>query len=384
TFEAITETYPRQPWQTWPSGLNVAAGHAVDAFAVAHPERVRFHQFLQWLCDGQLAQAARAGDLALGLYRDLAVGAAPDGAEAWANADMLSWGVSIGAPPDPLGPEGQVWGLPPPDPHRWRAAGYAPFISLLRANMRHAGALRIDHVMGLARLFWVPEGAHGEDGAYVGYPLQDLLGELALESERARCLVIGEDLGTVPYGFHEALERAHVLSYRVLPFERDGTVYRQPWRYPRQAVACVASHDLPTLAGWWNGADIKERGALGLSTAVETTGALAARETEKAALLEALVEAGVIQSGAVFDGLDPALVAAITAYVASTPSALALVQIDDLAGEQEAVNLPGTDRERPNWRRKVARLVPELFGQEPAVATLASVRRARANPAPKF
>ena len=383
-FEAIAEAHPGQPWQAWPSGLNVAAGHAVDAFAVAHAGRVRFHQYLQWLCDGQLAAASRAGDLALGLYRDLAVGAAPDGAEAWANADTLSWGVSVGAPPDPLGPEGQVWGLPPPDPHRWRAAGHAPFVSLLKANMRHAGALRIDHVMGLARLFWVPEGAHGMDGAYVGYPLQDLLGELALESERARCLVIGEDLGTVPHGFSEALERANVLSYRVLPFERDGTAYRPPWRYPRHAVACVASHDLPTLAGWWNGADIAERRRLGLSTETEATGALADRQSEKAALLAALADAKLIEPGAVPDQLDPDLIAAITAYVARAPSALALVQIDDLGGELEAVNLPGTDQERPNWRRKVARPVPELFSQEPAVSTLAAVRRERSKPAPKF
>lgn len=377
TFEAISEAHPHQPWQAWPSGLGLAGGHAVVAFAVAHAERVRFHQFLQWQCDSQLAAAARAGGLALGLYRDLAVGAAPDGAEAWANADTLSWGVSIGAPPDPLGPDGQVWGLPPPDPHRWRAAGYAPFISLLRANMRHAGALRIDHVMGLARLFWVPEGARGEDGAYVAYPLQDLLGELALESERARCLVIGENLGTVPHGFNDALEQANVLSYRVLPFERDGAVYRPPSRYPRRAVACVASHDLPTLAGWWNGADIAERERLGLSAPPEAGGALAARQADKAELLRALVEAGLIPPGAKFDHLDQTLAAAITTFVAATPSALALIQIDDLAGETEAVNLPGTDRERPNWRRKVAPRMPDLFSAEPAASMLAAARRER-------
>jgi len=253
-----------------------ADGPGVAAFAAAHPQRVRFHQYLQWLCEGQLATAAgRASGLELGICRDLAVGAAPDGAEAWAQAHLLAEGASIGAPPDPLGPLGQVWGLPPFCPHRARADGYRAAAELYAANMRHAGALRIDHVMGLARQFWVPDGADGADGAYVDFPLDDLLGQLALESARARCLVIGEDLGTVPHGLRETMAAQGLLSYRVLPFERDGAAFRPPDVYPRLAWACVATHDLPPLAGWWDGVDIDERLNLDLMGAAEAEAARA-------------------------------------------------------------------------------------------------------------
>ena len=379
-FEAIAETQAG-PWQVWAEGLRDARGAGVEAFAAAHAERVRFHQYLQWLCDGQLGAAA--GGLALALYRDLAVGAAPDGAEAWAAADQLCWGASVGAPPDPLGPEGQVWALPPPDPNRWTETGYAMFGELVRTNMRHAGALRIDHVMGLARLFCVPDGATGDQGAYLAYPLHDLLGVLALESQRAGCLVVGEDLGTVPFGFREEMAKTKVLAYRVLPFERHGTAYAPPEHYPRDAVACVASHDLPTLAGWWTGEDIRERQALGK---IDTAGAIEAEEaraTDKAALIAALKDAGLIPADAEPQALDTGLAAAIHAFVATTASALALAQVDDLAGETVGVNLPGTDKERPNWRRRIAAPLGELFGSARATTILAAMREAR-GAAPKL
>ncbi len=177
-------------------------------------ERTRFWCYLQYLADRQFAAAAEAAGPALGFYRDLAVGAAPDGAESWANQDRLLAGVTIGAPPDPFAEEGQVWSLPPPDPFAMAREGYAGFSTLLAANMRHASALRIDHVMGLQRLFLVPDGATGRDGAYLNYPLHDLLGHLALQSERAKCMVVGEDLGTVPEGLPDVLAAANVLSYR--------------------------------------------------------------------------------------------------------------------------------------------------------------------------
>ena len=217
-----------------------------------------FALFLQWLADRQLAAAAAAADgMTIGLYRDLAVGAAPDGTEAWAAGPLLMHGVSVGAPPDPLGPQGQNWGLPAPDPRRLRASGYAPFVELLRANMRHAGALRIDHVMGLARLFLVPDGGRAEDGTYLAYPLRDLLGQVALESVRARCLVVGEDLGTVPDGIRAALAEHDVLSYQVLRFARDGTgcarphairSTRSPARPPTTSPPWPAGGKAPTSA----------------------------------------------------------------------------------------------------------------------------------------
>jgi glycogen operon protein len=373
-FQTIAETWPGRPWQLWPAGLQDPRHPAVAAFVAARAERMRYHQYLQWLCDRQLAAAAgRAPGMALGFCRDLAVGAAPDGAEAWAAAGRLAMAASIGAPPDELGPSGQVWGLPPPIPRRWAEEGYDSFAELLRANMRHAGALRIDHVLGLARLFWVPGGAAGADGAYVAYPLQDLLGVLALESVRAQCLVVGEDLGTVPDGLRGALGACGVLSYKVLPFERDGPVFRSPASYPVQSLACVATHDLPPLAGWWSGADLDERAALGLLADVEAE--RARRAADKAALLAALAQAGLFQETPAPGALTPALAGAIHAYVAASPAALALAQVEDLAGETQAVNLPGTDSERPNWRRRIETTLEQLWDREPALAIVAALKR---------
>ncbi len=273
-FEAISATRPGVPWQRWAEELRRPDDPGVARFAARHGREVHFAMYLQWLADRQLAQAAHASGLAIGFYRDLAIGAAPDGAEAWSTQAALGRGVSIGAPPDPLGPEGQVWNLPPPLPDALDAGGYEGFRALVAANARHAGALRIDHVMGLARLFWVPDGATATEGAYVRYPFDDLLGALALESARARCLIVGEDLGTVEEGLRERLSAADVLSYRVLWFERDGPHFRAPQRYPVKAAACISTHDLPTIRGWRHGADIEERRALGLASDEETATAL--------------------------------------------------------------------------------------------------------------
>jgi glycogen operon protein len=249
--------------------------------------------------------------------------------------------------------------------------------ALFAANMRHAGALRVDHVLGLSRQFWVPDGAAAADGAYVEFPLADLLGVLALESGRAGCLVIGEDLGTVPNGLREALSAAGVLSYRVLPFERDGDRPRPPATYPRAAWACVATHDLPPLAGWWEGVDIDERQGLGLIAAAEAETARAARRAEKRQLAAALAEAGLIEAE-----LDPAAAlapetaAAIHAFIAASEAALAVAQVADLAGERVAVNLPGTDRERPNWRRRIETPIETLFDEPLAAAIVKAMARA--------
>ncbi|MBK7661493.1 MAG: glycogen debranching protein GlgX [Betaproteobacteria bacterium] len=353
TFEALAEAHPSRPWPEWPAELRAPGSAHVVAFAQAHAVQVRYAMYLQWLCDRQLgdaARAARAGGLEIGFYRDLAVGCAPDGAEAWSQPGLHARGVSIGAPPDPFCRDGQVWTLPPPIPHALAGGGYAPFRALMAANMRHAGALRVDHAMGLARLFWVPDGGTGLDGAYVAHPRDDLLGALALESARAGCLVVGEDLGTVPEGFREAMESAGILSTRVLWFERDGRTFRAPAAWPAEAVACVSTHDLPPLAGWWAGADIEEREALGLVTAQAALAEWQARSDDKRALCEAMAAAGLEAPDP--DSPQPPL-AAVHAFLAQTPSALQLLQADDLAGESVALNLPGTDRERDNWRRRV-------------------------------
>jgi glycogen operon protein len=337
----------------------------VAAYARDHAGRIVYHQYLQYLCDQQLADAAVRGSLEIGFIRDLAVGCAPDGAEAWAAGDAVAHGVSVGAPPDPFSAEGQVWGLPPPVPHLMATDGYSSFAGLLRANMRHAGGLRIDHAMGLARLFWVPEGARGADGTYVRYPFEDLLGQLALESARARALVIGEDLGTVPPGLREAMHDNDILSYRVLLLEREGRGFKPRTSYPSRAVACVSTHDLPTFAGWLSGADIDERAALGQSQQPETEHADRAQEVS--ALRQTLAT-------------HEDLTAAAHGFVAKTPADLVYVQADDLAGELQAVNLPGTDRERPNWRRRLDLPLDQIFENPLASRILASLQSRKAPP----
>jgi glycogen operon protein len=306
------------------------------------------------------------------------VGCAPDGAEAWCRALPFLAGFSVGAPPDPLGPEGQVWGLPPPDPIASAAEGHAGFAALLRANMRHAAALRVDHVLGLNRQFLVPEGAPAGEGCYLRQDEEGLLAALRLESHRAGCAVVGEDLGTVPHGLGERLRGAGLLSYRVLWFERDGTAFRPPRDWPALAAACVSTHDLPTLEGWWEGEDIVERAALGLLDAAATEAALAARAEERRCLCDALVASGrAVPPDAAEGPFTDALAAAIHAHVAATPSLMLLVQCEDLAGERIAVNLPGTDRERPNWRRRLPLDAAGLMALPRARAILEAVRRVR-------
>jgi (1->4)-alpha-D-glucan 1-alpha-D-glucosylmutase len=252
--------------------------------------------------------------MAIGLYRDLAVGANPAGAETWQQPHVFATAAQVGAPPDDFNRDGQAWGLPPWIPHRLREAGFAPWISLLHANMRHAGGLRIDHVMGLMRLFWIAQGQAPVNGAYVRYPLADLLALLALESTRHRCLVVGEDLGTVPDEVRAALHDAGVYSYRVLYFEK-----RPPREYPAQALVAISTHDLPTWRGFQESADRAARDELAQAFARE--------------------------------GLDPA---DAHRYIARTPCALLTLQLEDVFGQREQANLPGTlDDQYPNWRRKV-------------------------------
>ena len=381
-FEAIAAAHPRLPWYRWPHALRESDASGIADFAGRHARRVRFALYLQWLADRQLGAAARharAGGLTLGFFRDLAVGAAPDGAEVWANPRAFARGASIGAPPDPFSTAGQNWNLPPPNPETLVASAGAGFRDLLAANMRHAGALRIDHVMGLSRLFWIPEGATAADGAYVRYPLDALLGVVATESVRARCVVVGEDLGTVPEGFRERLAAADVLSYRVLWFERDGSGFAAPSRYPAKAVSCVSTHDLPTVAGWWTGTDIDEKHSLGLLTEDDTACARAERLASKKALADALDQAGVTQ-GARVNGAAPhdaAITAAIHRYACASTSALVMIQADDLAGETVALNLPGTDRVRPNWRRKLNVDVKDLWTSSAGVLATADFATAR-------
>ena len=372
-FQAIAERHPDTPWRLWPKGLDDAAGPAAASFAQAQAERLRYHAWLQWRADRQLGEARAAG---VEFLRDLAIGPAPDGAEVWAGRGLFAAGVSLGAPPDGFSPQGQVWGMPPPLPGAWTEDGFEAFGRLLRNNMRHAGALRIDHALGLARMFWIPEGADGAEGTYVRYPMQDLLAVIALESVRAQCLVVGEDLGTAPEALRPAMQARRIYSYKVLPFERDGPAYRPPEAYPPRALACVATHDLPTLAGWWTGADIEERAALGLLDGQALVEAKQDRARDKGVLLQALADAGLAPDQARPDELTDDLAAAIHAYVAASPSLLVVAQAEDLAGEPVSINMPGTHLERANWRRRLSLPLPQLWSTPRAKAILSALESA--------
>ena len=356
--EALCE-FHSQPWQAWPAEHRDPHGAAVRSFAAEHEDRIGLHEYLQWIADQQLAAAqsrCRELGMAIGLYTDLAISIGNDGSEAWANQRLYALDVGVGAPPDEFNIQGQDWGLPPLVPRRLREAGYAPFIATLRANMARAGALRIDHVMGLARLYWVPHGMSAAEGAYVRYPLEDMLGIVALESQRHGCLVIGEDLGTVDAEFRARVAAAHVLSYRLLLFERDGGAFKAPASYPRNALVGWATHDLPTLAGWWEARDLHERGSLGLVGRAELPALLEERRRSRAALLEALAREGLAPQGSTRSADDPFdedIAIAVHAFIARTPSSVMVVQREDVLGLADQANLPGTVDQHPNWRRKL-------------------------------
>jgi malto-oligosyltrehalose trehalohydrolase/4-alpha-glucanotransferase len=369
-FLTLREHFSRQDpsladWRSWPDGFRDPTSSTVLDFARQHRERVDFMAWMQWIADRQLADAAvTAADrgMPIGLYRDLAVGADRAGAETWSNAAAVISGAQVGAPPDIFNTAGQDWGLPPFNPHVLRAEGYRSFIELLRANMRHAGGLRIDHVMALQHLYLVPQGFKPDEGAYLKYPMDDMIGILALESHRHHCLVVGEDLGTVPEGFRERMAASNVLSYRVLFFERDGErgAFLPPGNYPSLALAVLGSHDLPTLRGWWEGRDIALREQLGLFP--DEAAAQAQHEDrrrDRAQLLGALRDAGSLSMEEGEPDL-PSLAVAVHVFLAQTPALLAMVQIDDLTDEVEPVNLPATDGEHPNWRRRLSMALDKL------------------------
>ncbi|MEW5878998.1 MAG: malto-oligosyltrehalose synthase [Pseudomonadota bacterium] len=361
-FEALQEhLYARDPahwgWPAWPTEYRDPDSPAVAAFAAANAERVDFYAYLQWLADEQLAAAARrAADMAVGLYADLAVSVDAGGAESWAEQRLYAHGVRIGAPPDDFNPKGQDWGLPPWRPEALRAAAHAPFVAVLRANMRHAGALRIDHVMALMRLYLIPPGIDAAQGAYVHYAFEELAAAVTIESHRNRCLVIGEDLGTVPAAIRAALAAAGVLSYKVLYFEREADGgFRAPADFPALALVAASTHDLPTLAGWWEERDLALRAALNLFPSDELAAAQRAqRARDRPALLHMLVREGLLPEATdPPPSLDERLSHAIHAHIARTAAAIAVVQPEDVFGAREQVNLPGTTSEHPNWQRKL-------------------------------
>lgn len=379
--QVLEERLGRAPADAWlPYGD--AASAAVAQFAAEHVQRVRFHCWLQFEAERQLRLATGRG-LRLGLYGDLAVGIDPNGADVWSEPEAFIRTASFGAPPDPFAAGGQDWGLVAFDPLYLRRSAYRPFRAMLAANMRHARAIRLDHVMWLERMFFIPRGAKPTEGTYVAYPRDELLAVLALESHRNRCLVVGEDLGTVPLGFRELMQREGMLSYKLMAFERyhDG-FYKRPDAYAPLALATPASHDLPTLAGFWRGRDIEVRLGLGLLTAVEAEAARTARIRDRELLVAALDDqkllAGDFPRGAdISDHHLAELATAVHVFLARSPAALAMLNLEDLALSSEQVNLPGPLVGYPCWRVRMEKTVGEIFSDGDAAADLAAVTAGR-------
>ncbi|MFC0227764.1 4-alpha-glucanotransferase [Serratia aquatilis] len=357
-------------WPVWPEEYRQGNSPAVEAFCKQHADEVTFYLWLQWLAASQFAECFSQSQermMPIGLYRDLAVGVAEGGAETWCERELYCLKASVGAPPDILGPLGQNWGLPPMDPHVMVARGYQPFIDLLRANMTSCGALRIDHVMALLRLWWIPYGETADQGAYVKYPVDDLLALLALESQRHRCMVIGEDLGTVPVEIVGKLRESGIYSYKVLYFEHDDeNQFRAPQSYPVQAMATITTHDLPTMRGYWQSGDLTLGEKLGLYPDAEVLKTLFAdRERAKQGLLDGLHRYGCVPQKvgkkAALLAMSPLINRGLQRYVADSASALLGLQPEDWLDMAEPVNIPGTSDQYPNWRRKLNCTLESMF-----------------------
>lgn len=344
-FEVLRRQLAPRPWPEWPAPWRTPDKAALSGFCEQHEFVCGFVAFCQWIADRQLAacqETAHKLGMPVGLYVDLAVGIDRHGADAWSDQDTVLADVAAGAPPDEFNPAGQDWGLAPFHPSRIAANDFTSLRQLLRATMRHAGAVRIDHVLGLRRMFLMPVGAGAKNGAYVRYPFEAMLRVVADESRKARCVVIGEDLGTVPDGFRDRMMRWGLWTYRVLLFERrqDGE-FAAPQTYPEQALATFNTHDLPTFRGWITGHDLRTKNEIGIDPG-ETA---EARTWWQGSLRRLLSEFGGGRSSEDF--------AAVAAVLGATPSKLAMVGLDDVVGVLDQANIPGTVAEHPNWRRKL-------------------------------
>lgn len=371
-------------WQAWPAPFHDPDGEAVALFARDNAEDVAFHLFTQWLARESLAvvqSRAKAAGMAVGLLADLAVGVHLGGADAWSMGDALLQGLTIGAPPDPLGPLGQNWMLTSFSPLGLARHGYAPWIATIRAALATSGALRIDHAFGLARLWVVPEGQPSLAGAYLEYPFDDLVRLVALEAHLADALIVAEDLGTMPGGFGPAITRAGMLGMRVLWFERaadDGFIGADD--YDAQAVAMTGTHDTATVAGWWSGRDLDWAQRLGrLPDGTTRTEADERRDWDRGLLWATLTHDAAPRP----EANDPApVVAAALRHIGRTACGLAIAPLEDLLAMTEQPNLPGTITEHPNWCRRLVAPLTQLLDEADTAARVTALDEARKATAP--
>jgi 4-alpha-glucanotransferase len=385
-FKFLKEDDTLWGWPVWPETFQSYQSEMTQTWIGTHKQEVLFWCYCQWNTELQLEEAdqlAKSLGMTLGIYRDLAVGVGKSSSEIWANHSLYCEDISVGAPPDILGPLGQSWGLPPMSPDKLYQSAYQPFIELLQSNMSHCGALRIDHVMALLRLWWVPDNATAKSGAYIYYPVQDLLNILALESQRNQCLVIGEDLGTVPEGIDVLLEEAGVYSYNVFFFEQaDDGGYISPSHYKNQAMATLSTHDMPTIKGYWHCEDLYLGKVLGLYPEQAVLDQLMENRVYcKQQILNSLHGHGSLPStynrDAAKTGMDQTLNFAMQTHLAKGKSALLSLQLEDFLEMENPVNVPGTFNEYRNWQRKLSQNIEQIFNNEQIKNLLDNLTTAR-------
>ena len=366
-FDALYEHFRTQDfnaygWPNWPTSYQDVNSKDVAEFANNNQKRINYFLYLQWLAHRQLtvaSDAAKRSGMPVGLYLDLAVGCDGSGVDVWSDRDVYVSGAAVGAPPDAMNSLGQDWGLTPINPVALQSQGYQPLVKALRSNMQYAGALRIDHILGLMRQYWVAPGMKADEGVYITFPLEDILRIIALESQREHCVVIGEDLGTVPDGFGEIMANAGLLSYKVLFFERwDSGFFMRPELYPAQSMVTVSTHDLPTLSGWWTGKDLEWRQKLNLYPNDEMgQNERNSRIEDRQLLLSALDDLTVIDNSKLPEQvpaqMNTELTIAVQKYLAQAPSHIQLIPLEDMLEVVEQVNIPGTIDEHPNWLQKL-------------------------------
>ncbi len=381
TFCALRENFlsltpPVTSWREWPRGFQDPGAPEVGNFRRERNDAVLFWMFLQWQIEGQLRgvqEYALEKGMLVGLYHDEALGVDANGADSWAFPGFFHYGFSVGAPPDPLGPNGQDWGFPPPNRETQRAAGFEPFLRRLQGSCRYGGALRIDHVMQMRRLFWIPKGEKPANGAYVRNDESELLNLVALASQRNRTLIVGEDLGTVPFDFRERLMAKGIFSYRLFYFEWDdaGNLLSHS-AYPQNALASINTHDLPTLAGFWPGRDIDTRREIGQIDKEQEKRFRDERTHSKAKVIEKLVQEGFLPAHEAHEAWESPfptehLHSAVLSFLFHTPSSLVMINQEDVLLDPRQQNIPGTTLEHPNWVTKMRFTVEELVTDPEAV-----------------
>ena len=385
SFEALYEHFRKVDennygWPTWPEAYQDSNSKEVKQFIKDNSERIDYFIYCQWLAHLQLSNAAQStkkASMPIGLYLDLAVGCDGSGVDVWSDPDVYVAGAAVGAPPDAANALGQDWGLTPMNPVALKEQGYLPLVKALRSNMQYAGALRIDHILGLMRQYWVAPGYKADQGVYISFPLAEILRIIALESRRNNCVVIGEDLGTVPDGFGEIMANAGLLSYKVLFFERwESGLFKRPDTYPAQSMVTVSTHDLPTLAGWWTGRDLYWRQHLDLYPNEEMgINDRQGRVSDRSHLISALDDMNTIDNNALPQQapakMNTELSLAVQKFLALAPSHIQLIPLEDTLEIAEQVNIPGTIDEHPNWLQKLPVSV-ELFWQTASVNKLSA------------